>query len=229
MPTKRRNTKRAVRKHRAKPNAFRSNFRLGDYHQLAYEWYNSAYVPSTTARIKSRNISEVFKGDLLNNRQTNLTYIKNVQYVETVKNLSPLTRFLRVMFVSVRGSLLSVDPTNWSNLLIDNTFNKIAPSGNDYDTVVRINQDEYTKIYDKIIKIPGTSSGDNPSKMIRLNVPVKKYVSYSYDSALARKNAVYMISFICEASGVTPSALAVNTDGQAVIHFHDVVRTGKLP
>lgn len=215
--------------YKKKPNTFKSNFRLGDYHQKSYQWYDSTYVPSTTARIKSMNISEVSKGDLLDNRLTNLIYLKNVQYTETLRNLANTTRYLRIIFLSVRGSLNSIDPTNWSDLLLDTTFTKFGPLGRDLDAVARVNQDEYVKIFDRVVKIPGTGSSENPARMVRINIPIKKYISYTYNDSFARKNAVYLVAFMCESSGITPGALAVNTDGQLVTHFHDVIRSMRMP
>lgn len=215
--------------YKKKPNTFKSNFRLGDYHQKSYGWYDSSYIPSTTARIKSRNISEIDKGDLLDNRQTNLVYLKNVQYTETLRNLANTTRYLRIIFLSVRGSLNSIDATNWNDLLLDTTFTKFAVQGRDLDAVARINQDEYVKIFDKVIKIPGAGSNENPAKLVRLNIPIKKYISYTYNDHFARKNAVYMISFMCESSGINPGALAVNSDGQLVTHYYDVIRSMRMP
>jgi len=211
-----------------KVNTFAKNFRMGDYHQNSLANYNHSYQPSTTLRYLSNELTLINKGDLLNNRQTNLIYVNNLQYVETLRNTANTTRTLRLMLVALRGSTSSADTVNWGDLLINYQFTKQGLQGEDFDSILRINQDEYEKIYDKTFKINGASSGENPARIINVNIPIKKYVSYAYNSTIARKNSLYLISVVNESAGIAPSATLVNSERRWTMHYHDVIRSGPI-
>lgn len=223
-------TARRRRVYKAKPkNTFSSNFKCGDYHQISSNWYNSSYIPNTLARTRTFNLSDISKGDLLTNRTSNITYLNNINYRETLKNRAGTNRFIRIMIVQVRGSTTLPDYSTWSNLFIDSAFNPSGASGNDYDQILRINQDIYHKLYDRVYKIPGTTSNENSGRTLKLNIPIRKYVSFKYNSNECRKGAVHLIITTCEGSGTAPSATAVDADGEYTLHFYDINRSRKLP
>ena len=227
MPPKANAKKKFTRKPK-KVNTFTKNFRMGDYHQKSIATYNHTYNTSTASRYLSDEITVLSKGDLLDQRQSNLIYINNLQYTEIFRNLSATQRTIRVMVISLRGSVNSADTSTWNDLYIDQAFAKVAPSGEDYDTILRINQDEYNKIYDKTYKVNGVASGESSSRQINLNIPIKKYVSYVYNTSQARKNSIYVITAISEAAGVNVVATNVNSERRWTMHYHDVIRSGPL-
>ena len=229
MPSKYAKTKKPVkRQNKKKVNTFTKNFRMGDYHQRSMASYNHIYTPNASSRVLSNQLTTISKGELLDERTSNLIYIQNLQYTELFRNLSGTQRTVRVMVVSLRGSVNAADVVNWGDLYMDQGFAKSSPSGEDYDAILRINQDEYVKIYDKMFKLNGVTSGESSSRMISLNIPIKKYVSYVYNSSQARKNSIYVITAVSEAAGITPSITAVDSERRWTMHYHDVIRSGPI-
>lgn len=209
-------------------------FRAAQNHSAVVNWYNSSYVPSTAGRIKVGQLTNIVKGENYADRKSNLIYVNNVSFRETVKNQSTTTRYMRLMVVSLRGSLDAADVTNFTDLFYDSNYVKTGVTGNDIDTIMRINTSEYVKLFDRTYKIPGTNSNENSSRMIKANIPIKKYVSYPVNAGgttanYPRKNPIYLISLMCESSGVAPSGTGVSADGELQTHWTDVEISRPLP
>lgn len=218
--------KRKPRRRKAKANTFKQNHRAGDYHQQTFA-SGGALIPSTTARFKAHELSDISKGDLLTNRQTNIVQAKSLNVRMSLRNTANNQRVLRMVCVRLRGSQTTADVTNWSNLLISNTFAPTPLTGNDFNSVYRINQDIFEKVYDRKIYIKGTGY-DSPSTQLDFNIPLKKYISYTYNSDVARKGALFWVMFACESTNLTPAITPLEFEYQLTHHYYDVIRSTSL-
>lgn len=232
MVYRKKTKKTARRRYKAKPkNDFRSNFKCGDYHQNSLSGpliSSQSIIPSGTS-YRAQALTEIVKGDLLTNRQTNLIYVNNVRMRLNLRNTHGYARGFRVVVVQLRGSVQSADTTAWSDLFINSTFNKYGPTGTDYDGTLRINQDEWNLVYDRKFQINGTTSGEAPSKFLNINIPIKKYVSYAYGSTSPRKGSMHIILMAYESPQVTPNAAPLEIEGEGQMHYYDINRVRKLP
>lgn len=225
------NKKRNQKKNRKKRNTFKDNFRCGDYHQfgLGSGLLSHQSIVMTTQSYRAQALTEIIKGDLFTNRASMLIYMRNINLRLNIRNKHGYSRGFRIMVVQLRGSVQAADTTSFSDLFVNSTWNKYGPTGTDYDGTLRVNQDEWNLIYDKKFKIPGTTSGDNPSTFIQLNIPIKKYVSYAYNSSSPRKGAMWIILAAYEAPQVDPNAAALEIEGEGQVHFYDVNRIMPIP
>lgn len=229
---KKRNRKYTKKSRRnIKKNTFKDNFRCGDYHQAALGalLISSQSIAVSTLSYRAQALTEIIKGDLLTNRQTNLIYVNNLSLRLNIRNTYGFSRGFRIAIVQLRGSVQSADTTSWSDLFVNSTYNKYGPTGTDYDGTLRINQDEWKIVYDRKFIVNGTTSGDNPTKFLNLNIPIKKYVSYAYNSTSPRKGSMHIIFMAYEAPQVSPNVAAVEIEGEGQLHFYDINRIRPLP
>lgn len=215
--------------YRKKPNKsnFKDCYRMGDYHQWS-SFNTSIQMPTNAAsRTQKWALTNVARGDTLPTRNTNLSYFKNLQVTFQARNEMGSTRFLRVMVVALRGSTETADTVNWSDLFVNSTFTKSGPTGYDDDQILRINQDEYVRMYDRVIKIhpkPITSNDENTTR-VSLNIKLNKYVPYAYNSSSERKNRMFLLWTLSEAPGLEVSATNTTFTANVVCHFYDVIRS----
>lgn len=218
------------RKRNVKKSNFKSKFCCGDYHQYSDNPFSAGVmIPNAASRTTSYDLTSITKGDLLTNRSSNLIYINNINMRLNIRNSGTQMRGARLSIVKLRGSTSVADVTNFTDLYINALFTATGPTGNDYDGVLRINQDLYEVVSDRKFNIPGTLGGESPTKAYNINIPIKKYVSYAYNSSVPRKGGMYMILTVYESPGTAPAAAFVATEGDFTVHFYDINRSTKVP
>lgn len=228
MPYKKTNKKRQKKKNK-KPS-FRSTFKCGDYHQRTFQALAAQMKCNPIANSYiGQNLTQISLGDTLDDRRSNIIYMKNVQVHMNIQNNYTNSRNLRVVLVSLRGSVNAADTTTWTDIYTDSGFNKLGPSGLGEDTTFRINQDEYVKLYDKTYHLHGSADGEDNSKVIKFNVPVRKYVSYVYNSTNVRKNPMHLVFLLSEEEGNPINAAFTDVAYRITQHFYDIHRIAQVP
>lgn len=191
---------------------------------------NPAFTQVTNADTRQGYIrcSDISTGDLYNNRNTNSVWMNNVQFLLNVRNAAATSRYIRVLaFTLVNGS---VEPDDSTVPLFEDIYTTgnfasvVGATGLAEDTIYRVNRQVYQPLYDKTLKIPGTSNGESNSRNYKLNIPIRKVVTYNYNANTARRNPIWLLWQLCEAEGVATSATAMAESYRVTTHFKEILK-----
>lgn len=191
---------------------------------------NPAFTQVTNADSRQGyvRLSDISTGNLYNNRNTNSVWINNAQFFLNVRNAATTSRYIRVLaFTLVNGT---AEPDDSSVPLFEDMYTTgnfasvVGATGLAEDTIYRVNRQVYQPLYDKTLKIPGTSNGESNSRNYKLNIPIRKIVSYNYSSNTARRNPVWLCWQLCEAEGVMTSATVMAESYRVTTHFKEILK-----
>lgn len=229
MPTRKRLPRRRRAAKKRYPRSRRSTLRMGDHKALVNDDGNLLMHTNSVSRTAPFNLTQITKGDLFSQRGTNLTYFKNVLLNISYRNPLTTLRFLRITVVTLRGSTAAADTVTWTDLFQSAAYVPAGNTGLDDSTIVRVNSNEYKKVYDRSFKLMPTGAGTSNAGRIRISIPIRKIVSYPYENNAPRKNATWMIWNLCEAAGVAVSASNTSFSYTVSTHFYDCHRSTALP
>lgn len=191
---------------------------------------NPAFTQITSDATRQGYIrcSDISTGDLYNNRNTNSVWMNNVQFFLNVRNAATSSRYIRVLaFTLVNGS---VEPDDSSVPLFEDIYTTnnfasvVGATGLAEDTIYRVNRQVYQPLYDKVLKIPGTSNGESNSRNFKLNIPIRRVVTYNYNANTARRNPIWLLWQLCEAEGVAVSSTVMAESYRVTTHFKEILK-----
>lgn len=184
-----------------------------------------AYTQTTNSASRQAifDASIITPGTLYNTRTTNTIWMNNIQFFLNVRNAASTSRYIRIIALTLQNATQSPAGSFTDIYTTGDFVTEVGATGLAEDTLYRINRAHYKPLYDKVLKIPGTANGESNSKNYKFNIPIKKYVSYDYNSVLVRKNPVFLLWQLCEAEGVATSAVVMAESYRITTHFKDVL------
>jgi len=169
--------------------------------------------------------SDIAAGDLYSERGTNAVWINNVQVFLNCRNTATTSRYIRIIALTVQPSLDAADTSNLSDCYTTgNMATIVGPTGFAEDTIYNMNRNLYRPLFNRVVKIPGTSNGESNSKNFKFNIPVRKVCVYEYNSTTTRRNPIILMWHLCEAEGVTPGTVTVPLTYRVTTHFKDKIK-----
>lgn len=186
---------------------------------------NPSYTQVTNgvSRQAIYDASIISPGTLYNNRSTNTIWINNIQFFLNVRNAATTSRYIRIIALTLANATQGPAGSFTDIYTTGNFASEVGATGLAEDTLYRVNRSHYKPLYDKVLKIPGTTNGESNSKNYKFNISIKKFVSYDYNSVLVRKNPVFLIWQLCEAEGVATGATIMAESYRITTHFKDVL------
>jgi len=195
-------------------------YNFGQRRIKCWEDVSDSMAPNAATRINTERITDISRGELINQRDCDLIFSRRVFIRLLATNNNTSARYLRMALITLAGSTSAADTALWSDLLINSTYTKTGPVGTSEDALYRINRDEYRVISDKFYKIPGLTD-NGPANTLELNLVIntRKVVRYQYNSDSERSNPMWLLWWVCEREGTAAAAATVGI-AYSVSHYY---------
>lgn len=180
--------------------------------------------PAAASRQTSYVLTSMPVGDTLRQRDSTTILNRFIRVRLQCTNDHTTSRMIRVAILGLRGSQNAADTTNWSDLWTDTAFNKLGPTGQAGNAVLRPNRDEYKVYFDRQYRIPGTADGVPNTKLINIYKKLNTLTHYEYNSTLARDGPLWLHWCVYEEAGTAATATIVNVNFRWLHYFQDVHR-----